>query len=597
MTKKIRWFSLLIVAEVTLAAALTVQPTQLPPEATQFHQVLFVPAISAAALFAISFFMTWMDHPRIKSILASIFVDAKVPLILLLILIILLGASASVYFVLADTLDIAIYHYLMPFAVLAYAVAWEMLILLAYTRKEMRDKPKFWVWLPVLLAANYFLWHKLANAGRYLQPFLPNVYPDETINVFSTYKWWQLMLPIKEFKGNWPFGLVLMYLFEIQIGTAGVWYVYQAILILTSFSLSWKVLRSPTFSYILAICLGFGTHHYHAFQYSGITGFYLMHALMLVLLYLSFAYIRSEGKQRWYIAGIIPTLLLTAIYYEGWLDFFASVWLITIFLFFYLRKMQRTQYLRSLFVVFGIFNLVFAIYLTINLTYAPFAHDSGESALVLFYGKDFAWRALDDLVSNYFTNLYATLTNFLPPGLITSNALYQYSDELAGRNPLTYFHYVFWWRYLAGAAAILFFGFFIRIIKKTFTSEVFSSAFPAVIFAIMVAVNGATHSIIQFLPMRSMPVFGYYVQQGVLGLSLLIAYGMHLFMKNTENKKKAAFVLLVVIGTIFWSSIRRPNYLWHMIEVVGIDHQGPYPNPLNALIITIRRVFFPNFLL
>jgi hypothetical protein len=597
MYKRIRWVSLLIIIQVFLGLFLVIRPAAMPSGAEQYQRYLLAPIIIISVIFSVAFFFTFSNHPKIKSVLRSVFEDAMIPFVILLIVIGFLAMCATIYFVLADTLEVPIYHHLMPVAVLAYTLSWEVLILLSYTRKEMRDKSKFWIWLPLLLAANYFLWHKLANVGRYLQPNLPNVYPDETIKVFSTYKWWQLMLPIREFKNNWPFGLVLTYLFENLIGTAGVWYVYQAILILSAFFLSWKVFRSPIFSYILAICLGFGTHHYHAFQYSGITGFYLMHALMLILLYLSYVFIRSEGKNLWCLAGVIPTLLLTAIYYEGWLDFFASVFLITIFLYFYFKHHQQPQYNRSLFILFAIFNIVFAAYITISFTYTEFAHDSGESALVLFYGKDFFWRAVDDLISNYFTNLYVTLTNFLPPALITSNALYQYSDQLAGRNPLTYYHYFFWWRYLAGAAAMIFYGFFIKQVKKSFSSELFSTAFPIVIFSIMVAINGATHHIIQFLPARSMPVFGYYVQQGVLGFSLLIAYGMHLYLKNARNKKQAAILVALVIGIILWSSIRRPNYLWHMIEMVGIDHQGPYPNPLNTLIITIRRVFFPNFLL
>lgn len=597
MMKRIRWVSLLIVIQVCLFLFLVIRPADVPPGAEQFQFYFLAPIAILTILFFVTFFLTFCRHPKIKSALQSTFSDAVVPFVVLLVLIVLLAMCATIYFVLADTLEIPIYHHLMPLAVLAYMLFWEVLILLSYTRKEMREKSKFWIWLPILLAANYFLWHKLANAGRYLQPNLPNVYPDETIKVFSTYKWWQLMLPIKEFKNNWPFGLVLTYLFENKIGTAGVWYVYQTILILTAFFLSWKVFRSPIFSYILAICLGFGTHHYHAFQYSGITGFYLMHTLMLILLYLSYAFIRTKGKNLWYLAGIIPILLLNAIYYEGWLDFFASVWVILIFLFFYFKHHHQSQYNKSLFILFAIFNFVFAAYITISFTYTEFAHGSGESALVLFYGKDFFWRAVDDLLSNYFTNLYVTLTNFLPPALITSNALYQYSDQLVGQNPSTYFHYLFWWRYLAGAATVVFYGFFIKQVKQAFSSDIFSSALPMVIFSIMVAINGATHHIIQFLPMRSMPVFGYYVQQGVLGFSLLIAFALHLLVINAKNKRQAAIVVALVIGMILWSSIRRPNYLWHMIEMVGIDHQGPYPNPLNTLIITIRSVFFPNFLL
>ena len=597
MVKKVRWFSLAIFIQVCLVLFSVWNSEGMPPGANTYTPIIVIIS-SLLAIFALfSFVCSFSKTSFCASFLQMVYEDHFLPFAVLLMLTGSLAASASVFFILADTFEVTLYHFLMPYAVLGFALFWEILILLAFTRKELRDKPKFWIFLPILLAANYFLWHKLANAGRYLQPFLPNVYPEETIKVFSTYKWWQLMLPIKEFKNNWPFGLVLMHFFENAIGTAGVWYVYQAVLMLAAFFLSWKVLRSPTFSYVLAICLGFGTHHYHAFQYSGITGFYLLHVLLILLLYFSYAFIRSEGKQRWYVAGIIPTLLLTSIYYEGWLDFFASVWLITIFLLVYFKHKSLTQYKKSLLTLFAIFNIVFVIYITISMTYTKFAHDSGESALVVFYGREFIWRAIEDLISNYFTNLYVTLTNFLPPGFITSNTLYQYSESLAEKNPLIFYHYFFYWRYYAGAAVALFFVFLVQVIKKVFQSAPFSSAFPLVIFSLMVAVNGATHTIIQFLPMRAMPVFGYYVQQGVLGFSLLLAYLLHLFMKNAKNKKKAAIVLALVIGVILWSSIRRPNYLWHMIQMVGVDHQGPYPNPLNTLIITIRRVFFPNFLL
>ncbi len=586
-----------MVAEICLALFFIYRADQLSASGNTYRPFFLIPTLILAIFFFLSFILTWFNTIKSSQWLQAIFVNAPAPYILILITIASLLVCSTIFFILADTLEIAQYQSLMPFAVLGYVLFWEVIVLFAYTRKETRNHIKYWVWLPFVLAGNYFLWHKLANAGRYLQPFLPNVYPDETITVFSTYKWWQLLLPIKEFKNNWPFGLVLTYLFENVIGTAGVWYVYQTILSLTAFFLSYKVFRSQIFSYILVICLGFGTHHYHAFQYSGITGFYLLQTLILLLLYLSYEYIRAEGKQIKYLIAIVPVLILTAIYYEGWLDFLAAAWLIAIFLYFYLRKKELTRYLRSLFTIFALFNLVLVAYLTINLTYTKFAHTSGESALVLFYGKEFFWRAVEDVISNYFTNLYVTLTNFLPPGMLTSNALYQYADFLEARPPLTYYNYVFYWRYFAGALAVLFFMFLINKLKLAFKEAPFSSAFPAVIFGIMVAVNGATHTIIQFLPMRSMPVFGYYVQQGVLGFSLLIAYLISLFSKNRKDKKIVALVLFLVIATILWSSIRRPNYLWHMIEVVAIDHQGPYPNPLNTLIITIRRVFFPNFLL
>jgi len=95
--------------------------------------------------------------------------------------------------------------------------------------------------------------------------------------------------------------------------------------------------------------------------------------------------------------------------------------------------------------------------------------------------------------------------------------------------------------------------------------------------------------------MKAMPVLGYYVQQGVLGFSLCLAYLFHLFKLRAKNKKIVVLVAIFVTLIILWSSIRRPNYLWHMIEMGGLDHQGPYPNPFIVLLNMIRR-FFPRFL-
>lgn len=597
----IQWFSLFLLLQISLTISVNryfdINSLRQIPQ-WKYSQFFLLPIFLLAIILLLSFILTFLTHRRIPQLfISSIYEKKKIPFFLTLVILIFLEIASVSFFIIADLLEVSLYHILFPLAVLGFFIGFEFLILFTFTQESLRNRSKHWIALPLVFAANYFLWHKLANAGRYLQAFLPNVYPNEMVKIFTTYEWWQLLLPIKELKGTWPFGIILTHLLENLIGIAGVWYLFQAILMIFAFFLSWKVFHSKVFSYCLVILLGFSTHNYHAFQYSGITSFYLLHTLFLLILYISYQYIKGEGKEKWYILYLVPILALTAIFYEGWLDFLAAIWIISIFLLIYFKKNTNRQYIKPLLIIFGVINSIAIIYLFITFTYLPFAHDKGESALVIFYGKDLFWRGVDDMISNYFTNLYATLTNFLPPALVTSNALYQYSDQLAGGSSPTYYHYLFWWRYLAGAATVLFYVFFIKHIKKAFASPAFSNAFPVVIFSIMVAVNGATHTIITFLPSRTMPVFGYYVQQGVLGLSLLIAYGLHLFSVNTPNKKKVAVVLALVIGTVLWSSIRRPNYLWHMIEMVGIDHQGPYPNPLNTLIITIRRVFFPNFLL
>ncbi len=595
MKKTIRWISLFIGLEVFLTLSMNwIFPFPIGSNNTLLL-FLLIPILLISISFLIFFMLTFHDNDLSESIFVAVFVKNKMSLLICSIISICLLLCSVYFFITADLLIPEIYSSLLPYAILGYVLSWEIIILFSYTREEFRGKPKYWIGLPFLLASNYFLWHTLVKAGRYLQSFFDNVYPNETEYVFSNYKWWQLLLPIKEFQNTWPFGLVITYFMENIIGPAGVWYLYHSILMLTAFFLSWKVFRSDILSYFLVICLGFGTHHYHAFQYSGITGFYLLQTLFLLLLYFSYEYIRRNKNNSRYLFALIPTLLLTAIYYEGWLDFFASIWAISIFLFFYFRNIKQTQYVKNLIILFVIFNFVAAVYIYVKFTYLDFAHATGESAVVYFYGKHYFWRAVEDLISNYFTNLYMTLTNFLPPVFITSNSLYQYTDFLVQQNNLVLGHYIFLWRYSAGVFATLFYLFFIKLVKRAFKEKPFTSAFPLVLFMIMVTVNGATHTIIQFRPMKAMPVLGYYVQQGILGFSLCIAYLFHLFKLRTKNKKVVILISIFAVLIILWSSIRRPNYLWHMIEVVGLDHQGPYPNPLIVLLNMIRR-FFPGFL-
>jgi len=379
------------------------------------------------------------------------------------------------------------------------------------------------------------------------------------------------------------------------IGTAGTWYLYQLILLLTAFFLSWKVFRSEIFSYFLAICLVFGTHLYHAFQYASILTLYLLQTLFLLLLYFAYAFIRSEKRYSWHLFALIAVLIPTAFMTEGWLDFFSSVWAMSIILFFYFSKNKLPGKKRKTILLFVIINIVAAIYIYVKFTYIGFTHQSGESKVVFSYGLEYFWRGVEDLISNYFMNLYATLTNFLPPAFTTSNALYQYEKLQEHDHYLLRGHFIFYWRYFAGVLATLFYVYFIKVLRKVFKHKAVSFL-PLTLFMTMIAVNSPTHTIVVHHPWKAMPVLGYYVEQGILGLSLAIAYGFHLWWKNAENRKIVLLAASLVVLIIIYSSIRRPNYLWHMIETVGLDHQGPYPNPFAVTIIKIRN-FFPGFLL
>lgn len=312
-------------------------------------------------------------------------------------------------------------------------------------------------------------------------------------------------------------------------------------------------------------------------------------------MYFAYAFIRSEKRISWHLFALIAVLIPTAFMTEGWLDFFSSAWAMSIILFFYFLNNKLPGKKRNTILLFIIFNIVAAIYVYVKFTYIGFTHQSGESKVVFSYGLEYFWRGLEDLISNYFTNLYATLTNFLPPAFTTSNALYQYEKLQEHNNNLLRGHFIYYWRYFAGVFATLFYVFFTRILRKVFAHKA-ASLIPLALFMTMVAVNSPTHTIVVHHHWKAMPVLGYYVEQGVLGLSLAIAYGFHLLWNNSENKKVVFLLASLFVLIVLYSSVRRPNYLWHMIEMVGLDHQGPYPNPLAVTIIKIR-ILFPGFLL
>jgi hypothetical protein len=591
MKKTIRWFSLLFIVEIVSVITPLFNKISYIDTGRNFVLAFLVLFFLILIGFIVSLLCTFIKNKLSGKILNAFSGENKTFLFFTYAVsgILLLGSTAIL--ILKDLLIQETLTLLIPFSILGYVIFWEILLLLSITRTDIKDQRKYWLGLPILLAINYFYWSELVDVGRYLEPYLSKVYAQEAEIIFTKYRWWELLLPLEELRGFWQYVIILTHYMENMIGISGVWHLNQLLLILVSFFLSWKVFRSEIFSYFLSACLVLGTHFYHAFQYSSITGFYLLHALFLLLMYFGYEYIRREKGGVGYLAATIPVLVFSAILMEGWLDFFASVWVILIFLFFFFRKRGMHKLSRRVIPLFILYNFLAIVYVYIKFTYIEFPHTTGESAVVFAYGLDHFWRIIDDLVSNYITHLYMTLTNFLPPGLTTSNAYYEYYGELMEKKSYVYNHYLFFWRYMAGALTVSFFYFFIKVIKKTFQDKDYSKYLPLAIFMIMVAVNSPTHTIVQIRVFKTMPFLGYQVQQGILGLCLLIAYLMHLVKLQVKNNKAIILISLGVFLLILYCGIHKPNYLWHMVRATGLERQGPYPLPINSVLNIIKSIF------
>lgn len=441
----------------------------------------------------------------------------------------------------------------------------------------------------VLIVLNVYLRHTLEGADGRLYSFLQWWYSDATRVVFSPdYPKWRLLLPIPEMSGTWTTTtLILTYLVEVRIGAANTWYLFNAILIVSSVLTSWFAFRSWVFSFTLAICMGFGTQLYHTYGAPGSIGFTLLFAYYQCLLLAAFKLISGERPWLWRpLFGI--ALLATVLSYEGWLDFLVFAWLAGAYLGLVLWKLRDIARLRRLMAVVGIMTGFGAGYILIK-TSSGYAQGLGSESDVVF-NYPTAIIAIEDVISNVFTHNYIAFTNFLPPAFVSSNSLYwlgprQIVDLQASYSPdwsyLVVMSHVFLWRYYAGAVMVIYLVMLWQVIRRSVNAPTIGLVSLA-LFLIMAGVGGPTHDLIKFRAMNSMPLLGYHVLVGVLGVSLVISLALMTATQRIRSRMGVCALIVAAWGTLFYSALSRPAFLSHQAAQVGFG-TPLYPDPMAVL--------------
>jgi hypothetical protein len=82
--------------------------------------------------------------------------------------------------------------------------------------------------------------------------------------------------------------------------------------------------------------------------------------------------------------------------------------------------------------------------------------------------------------------------------------------------------------------------------------------------------------------MKAAPLLGYHVLLGVLGVSLLIAYGLMRLYRDWGNRRGAIVAIVFAWGFVLYGALARPAMLDHLAAQVGLG-EGQYPDPLRAL--------------
>ncbi|MCE5252278.1 hypothetical protein LLG96_18920 [bacterium] len=416
-------------------------------------------------------------------------------------------------------------------------------------------------------------------------------YKNEFAQVLATYQWWKYFLPFKELTGSWTTTtLILTHFLTFILSTETIWFIYNALVIIASFFVSWWVFRSRVFSYTLAICMGFGTQLYLSYLVTGTMTLYLLLIYYMFLLFSGYKVLLSEKHRILWKFLFLLSLLITALAYEGWLDFLVFICIVSVFLFVIFAQSGQSWRIPRVIFIFVSSTITGILYVLIKTRYYQYGQAPGSEPDVVF-NYPYLMLATEDVISNVFFYLYLSLTNFLPPFMLSSNSLYHFGAEKlielqhGYHAPFTYLvpmHHLFIWRYYAGAFFVVFYYLLFKVIRKSF--KTLSPHYIIItVFMLMIAVLSPTHIFIKFRPMNSVPYLSYKVLVGILGSALLISYLMMTARSRFRNTYNYIGFVVCCWGFILYSALIRPAFLSHLAIISGVSI-NPMPDPWKSLI-------------
>jgi hypothetical protein len=452
------------------------------------------------------------------------------------------------------------------------------------------------LWAPLIavsciIALNFLIRFFLEDADKKIVSFLGNYYGDKLNLIFQQSPWWTLLLPNEALTGVWSTtGHILVYSVERIIGSPNLFFVLNALTILVAFYCGWIASRSLTFSCTLALCLGLGTWNHHTYSVPGGMIMYLMMMYMLANLLSIYSLLRgTRYPQRWN-AVFVVSLLAMAMAYEQWLDYWVVmlVWGAILIAFArgadYACNLARLKFVAVSGVVIGM------AYLAIRIPY----HTSigMENDTVHTYSNIIP--AVEDVVSNIIMHIYMAVTTLLPfTGMSMSlqelgpdSLIQQQHGYHAAKSNLVPMHYLFWWRYVAGA---VFVGYVYALwrVWTTTRRERTLQWLMALLFVLMIGLGHATHDAIKFRPMNSAPVLTYHLLVAVLGVSLLVSFGLTALRADLHSKLRSTVLIYAAWGIILLAALVRPGMMSYYSNYVGI---GTYPDPVRKLQTLVERL-------
>jgi len=441
--------------------------------------------------------------------------------------------------------------------------------------------------LVFFIVANFVLRAHLEHAGKYLWDYFALAYPETLDEVYGK-PWYELLLPIQEWTGSWTStSLALLPPLTKLVGKySRLYLLLNTLFVTTAFFTSWMMLRSRIFTITFTACAAFTTYNYHVYACTGSVNQYFIVSYLLLLLTCQYKLFTVEERRGGWWAAWSFALALFVLSYEGWLSYVVWTWLMAPIAMALAWRAGRNDLFRRSAVIASVVTLVACAYVGVKRSYG-FTHTSGsESDIIFNYAH--TTLAVEDVISNFFTIFYTVVTNYTPPFLVSSNSLRAYGHEEliaaqggyhAAQSHLVPYNHLFLWRFYAGMAATVFIGALALLVRRTWL-EPTRERIVLIALMLMTLTGSPTHLLVKWRPMNVAPFISYHFFFGVIGLSLLLAYGTYLAATKLQNRRLAAVLIGLVWLDIGYCALARPALLNHLSSEVQM---GAYPDPWKTL--------------
>jgi hypothetical protein len=408
---------------------------------------------------------------------------------------------------------------------------------------------------------------------------------------------WKLLLPFDFGEGRYrwtPTGYVPIGLLNLVMPAPYIFVLVLALLVVVSYVLSYLALRSRVFSGTLALCMGFGTQFNYYYVHNGGLLWPVFTVYLLLNLYFLHALATRPAQWRWPKIGFAVSLVAFALCWEMWLDYLVFLTAFSGFCWLVCRRDAelRERYLGRIRFVAATSVLVAIGYLAVRLPYSGEHFTTGhESDSIFTYSTPIL--SIDDLISNLFTYPYIALTNFCPSWFNGSNSLYHVGEEriLAGQNGyhpekahLVGMHHLYFWHFYAGVVFLALVLYCVRSVRSAWKTPGYSTLMLVALLT-LICTGFATHCIFKFRPYLSVPLLAYKCLISVIGVALLLSYGMMRLAERFAASRWRLVALACIWMALIAASIERFSYHSQQSQQVGLSM---FPDPVWKAKDTVR---------